>query len=242
MNYKTCTMDEMVDHMFSVSRQRIGQKYNLAVERGDTELADKITRGRLLLRDKIRVSKNKLIRGVGVYSLVDKLNHPRLFIIWQSMLSRCYGKLQKVRNIYAGVTVGDDFKDFPTFVLWCKKQPGYGHEDFDVDKDLRSEGTPVYSEATCSLIPQEINVAIAKRNDKNGLPTGVTSHINGSFIAKHCNKHIGCYSSIAEAADAYKSVKESHVRGLADKYKEMLSDEAYLALKMYTLHVSMSEY
>lgn len=185
---------------------------------------------------------NKLlptVYGVGVVGYEDVSVDGVLlksYEVWKSMLMRCYCKKASGLSRYEDVTVSDTFKYYKNFKDWCQNQIGYDQEGWHLDKDLLVKGNRVYSENACCFVLPEINSALCDQTNKNknGLPTGVSKvgkkfQVRCRVNGKH-SKHIGIYTTVDEATKAYKYVKESHIKSLADKWRNMINPRAYEAL------------
>lgn len=82
--------------------------------------------------------------------------------LWQQIRARTTvgGSLQDTPNgrAYKGVRLG--FANFQEFCEFLIAQPMWWDRDWQVDKDLLSTGTKVYSPSTCCLLPSELNSAL----------------------------------------------------------------------------------
>lgn len=149
----------------------------------------------------------------------------RVGLLWYNMMQRCYSDdVHKNRPTYKNCKVSENFKDFNYFINWCEHQVGFNDENFELDKDILFRGNKLYSENTCVFVPQEVNTFFTRLGVKRGiLPVGVDFHKNlGKFRAR-MNKgkqkiHIGYFSTVESAFDAYCIEKENYARILANKY------------------------
>jgi hypothetical protein len=157
--------------------------------------------------------------------------------VWYNMLGRCYDTKNPA---YDNWTVCDTWLEYQAFADWFIEQRG-NTLGWDLDKDLLSTRLGIktyqYSPEVCILLPKEINLTITvKKNKASGLPPGV--HHNAkktSFVARYrdiysINTHIGTYTTVEEAYNAYKAKKQDLFSILANKYKNFLDIRAYDAL------------
>lgn len=188
----------------------------------------------------------KLVYGVGINdrSCPAAVNGKSVkeYSLWTSMLERCYSvKFHTTQPAYLGCKVSDNFKHYTYFFEWCQTQIGFGNVDFQLDKDLLHKGNKIYSEDNCIFIPKHINGLIIKRHSDRGLlPIGVTKH--GKNYKAQCSyngkgKALGTFTTPELAFQAYKTFKESHIKELAEKYKDTIDSRAYQALMNYEVHI-----
>ena len=164
--------------------------------------------------------------------------------LWRCMIGRCYSeKRQLKQSTYIDCYVSDDFKDYSKWREWYDN---YQHKQdgWQLDKDLLVKGNKVYSENTCVFIPLEINVALTKSTKSRGdRLIGVTfNKPYKKFESKVClgvgnQQSLGYYDNEYDAYLAYKEAKESYLKELADKYKDLLDPRAYEALYNYTVDI-----
>ena len=167
-----------------------------------------------------------------------------IYTQWKNMIERCYNeKFHQRQPTYIDCTVSDEFKDYSKWREWYDKYP-YKQGDWQIDKDLLIKGNKVYSEDYCVFLPKEINSVLTKRTALRGEHLiGVCWHnTNKAFVAK-VNKNkgnpewLGSFKTEIEAFNAYKQAKESYIKELADKYKDVLDPRAYEALYNYTVDI-----
>ena len=167
-----------------------------------------------------------------------------IYYAWVRMFERCYSKkFHRINPTYVGCTVSEEFKDYSKWREWYDNYQ-YKHDGWHLDKDLLIKGNKIYSESTCVFIPREINQVLVKRTASRGQHLlGVYWHnASKAFIArvnkgKGKQKHLGYFNTEIEAHLAYKQAKESYLKELADKYKDLLDPRAYEALYNYTVDI-----
>ena len=157
---------------------------------------------------------------------------------WGGMMKRCYDPSHSVRNpTYIGCTVAPEWHNFQVFAEWYHAQTiGDGWE---LDKDLTVKGNKVYSAETCAFVPREINTLLINCKASRGdLPQGV-SRFRGRYKARirvrGKQQNIGTFSTPEAAFEAYKGVKEAHVKDMARFWKPELPERVYAALMAYTV-------
>lgn len=111
---------------------------------------------------------------------------------WADMLKRCYSpSYQKKQPTYIGVTVCEDWYNYQNFAKWYEDQPLCKETNVDLDKDVKSLGTKIYSPETCMLISRHENVKKAKgclgRVDHIVSPEGVPYEISNRY--SFCKEH-----------------------------------------------------
>ena len=188
------------------------------------------------------------VYGVGIIG-ADKVYHgSRENNIWRGLLSRCYGKTKRAPT-YKDCTVSENFKYFPYFKDWCNKQIGFNSIDskgnpFQLDKDILIKGNRVYSEDTCCFVPSEINLLFTRCDKARGKqPIGVYfSKLAKKFCAnltKESKSHnIGHFNTSEEAFFAYKQAKETHIKEVANKWKDQIDPRVYEALITYEVEIN----
>ena len=202
-----------------------------------------------LLKGNINDRLKPTVFGVGVIGeclTVDSCgNRLKEYQVWKGMLERCYSdKFQAKKPTYKGCIVSENFVCYPYFKKWCNKQIGFDQVGWHLDKDILSKGNKVYSEDTCCFVPQEINSLLVRSNATRGkYPLGVSYLTRlGMFEASVSlggrNKRIGRFYNAQEAFYAYKEVKESYIKEVANKWKDRIDPRAYEALMSWNIEIT----
>lgn len=177
-----------------------------------------------LRNGKTRDVKMKTYYGVGFIGdgQYDTKHNRDSFNAWGGMIQRCYNTNHKNYINYGakGVIIADKWHDFQLFSEWFYK---HKVEGFQIDKDLKIIGSKLYSEDTCSFIPNKVNNLLCNRRKSRGTcPVGVSN--NGySFVAymqtgRVKRDYLGSYKTCEEAFAAYKTAKEARVKAVANHY------------------------
>ena len=186
------------------------------------------------------------VADISEISHIDDCN----YTVWYSMLQRCHNsKIHKQKPTYSGCAISDNFKSLTYFLDWAKQQVGHNSRDgegrkFNLDKDILIKGNKVYSEDTCCFIPGEINVLFgSSRATRGANPVGVYyDKVRENYQAyvrvngKKCA--LGRYTTSEEAFYAYKKAKETHIKDVANKWKEQIDIRVYNALMIWTIEIT----
>jgi hypothetical protein len=186
---------------------------------------------------------------VGLYEkglYVSKVSgvHTPEYRKWKMMFYRCYdSKFKASAETYQGCEVGQAFHRFQNFAEWCNNQAGF-KEGFQLDKDILVKGNKIYSPETCVFVPHEINSLLTKADKMRGdLPVGVSWHSRDQVFTVKINtangaKHVGYFSNVSDAFEAYKVTKEKHIQRVAEKYVDVIDRRCYDALMNYKVEVT----
>lgn len=154
--------------------------------------------------------------GVGQYSSkTDK----KIYQTWSGMLQRRYcPTLHKKHPTYKNVTVHPDWLNFQVFAKWMNKYYSKDELKYDLDKDLKSGESKVYSSETCMFIPQSLNKFMSSVGSDNvSGQVGVSwetsrSKWRASIFIDHKRKHLGYYAGRKEASLAYQKARLEQVQ------------------------------
>jgi hypothetical protein len=158
------------------------------------------------------------------------------YMEWKNMLQRCYHdrKDGNNRTYFKVVNVDEKWHNFQVFAEWfCRSSYKKG---WHLDKDLLGSGL-VYSEKTCVFLPPEINSHLKQpRNRKvdRVLPFTVFDHHSGCY--RVMNKTTGkfkYFKSLEDAVIFRNQTLRIKLKHLADKYKHILSEDAFEKLNNF---------
>jgi hypothetical protein len=227
MNYEESSVDDIVAHFRTVSRQRIQQLLKKHRDRGSDAVVQKIVEAKKRLKSEKYKAK---------YGFHPSTVHLRK--VYQSVTRRV-GKL----SAYLDCTIG--WQSESEFVAWALSQVGHD-AGFELDKDILVKGNRVYGPDTCTFIPAEINVLLSgcyKSKKRGQHPIGVCFNKgSGSFVAQMndrqsngLDKYLGSFPTVEEAFACYKAAKEAKIKRLAEKWKDQIDPRAYEALMARTV-------
>lgn len=231
----------VVNHNYKV-RVVEYRNYNhieVVFEKGNTKI---VTKNSLLIGNVKNVYHpfvyNKGFFGEGLFNSKTK-NFSKIYSVWYDMMQRGYSEKQPS---YKDVTVCEEWYNFQNFAKWFEEN--YNPETmkgWHLDKDITCPKCKEYNPENCAFVPQEINKLFAINKSRKGLyPTGVSfSKQNKKYAAKikkfNKNYFIGYYESPQKAYNAYKREKEKHIKDVAEKWKDKISNKIYNTLKNYTI-------
>lgn len=185
--------------------------------------------------------KDKLVCGVGVNDLKTEVYNENkecypFYGIWQSIIQRCYDhKFQEKHPNYKGCKIAVQWLKLSNFKKWYEDNC---IKDCVLDKNLLSnDNGKTYCATSCCFVPLEICRFTARKTPKKYL-NGVTKHKESKrYISRIYYdgkmQQLGYYDTEIEAHNVYLKAKAAHASELADKYKDVISERAYIALKNY---------
>lgn len=204
---------------------------------------------KLWVKDVPQKNARKPIFGVGVFDGDNSCYSEEItesYFCWVGMLRRCYDfKYHKRKPTYTDCDVCYEWIYFSNFNRWFVENHIKGYQ---LDKDILVKGNKVYSPDTCCFVPQEINSLILNDKGKRGngkkeLPTGITKS-KYSYIVR-CNKnghsiYVGSFKEKGDAFQAYKQVKENHIKQVAQQYFDdgKITEKVYNALMNYHIEIT----
>ncbi len=181
---------------------------------------------------------NGKIFGVAIndnYSMTGS----KWYTVWHSLIRRCYSEVyQKSKPTYKDVEVESSWLRFSNFlkdvvdIPFCEKCE---NGDYQLDKDVLSNGLKIYSKETVCFVPPEINAALIRSGSivgyrkcgKRYIPSFRTSSLNTIANELGLDKS---YRTSEEALQAYRKVKLIHLENLANKYKGEIDERVYNTL------------
>lgn len=176
---------------------------------------------------------------VGVNDVEVKDYTDKRYVLWHSILRRSYSEVyHKSKPSYKDVRVSEDWKRLSNFMKDIEKLPNFDmalSNNWEIDKDVLSNGEKVYSKETCCFLPREINILFTRESTK-GLKTGVSYNKRlCKFVASinigKGSGHIGVYKTEKSAHTAYCKEKQKHLDSLILKYGDKLPENVKFKLK-----------
>lgn len=182
--------------------------------------------------------------GVGPYA--SKINGKTTleYNTWSQMLRRCYDSNSRTKYpSYKDCTVVEEWLNFQTFAQWfTDNYYEVLNEEMHLDKDILVKNNKIYGPDTCCIVPARINYLFrCKNGNDKDLPKGIIKRkypnkTKYRAVYNRCDNHksyrinIGTFDSIEEAFAAYKEVKESYIKEVANQYKDSIPNNVYNAL------------
>ena len=139
--------------------------------------------------------------GDGRHVVSIKSKHTRAYMIWHSMLQRCYSpKSHAKRPTYIGCSVAKEWHCFQVFAAWFEKHHRPG---LHLDKDIKIKGNKVYGPDTCMFVSQAENtIHSCARRYKLISPEGLIVDIyNMSEFAKDNGLSSGHMCAVANGSE-----------------------------------------
>ena len=154
------------------------------------------------------------------------------------MIERCYTeKHADIHRAYYGIcTICDEWLNFQAFAEWYDKNKYKCDGRLHLDKDIRYPGNKIYSQETCLLVPQRINMLFMNKSNKRGLPNGISECPEG-YLAMYNGKMIGIYSTVEDAYYEQTKKKKEEIIRVANEYKSIMPKEVYDAILAYEFKI-----
>lgn len=178
--------------------------------------------------------------GIGPYetSVNGKSNKP--YLVWQSMFRRCHCSIyQSKYPTYIGCHVSEEWNDFQIFAKWFYENY---KEGLYIDKDLLFKGNKLYSKETCCFVPECISNLLVKCDGVRGeYPVGVykdAGRYKSRVWLNGVRKSLGYFNTVRDAFNTYKNAKEDFIKEIANKYKNIITEECYNALINYNVEIN----
>ncbi|ALY07028.1 hypothetical protein VmeM32_00034 [Vibrio phage vB_VmeM-32] len=142
------------------------------------------------------------------------------------MLCRCYDpKTHERQSTYVGCVVCDAWQYFQTFAEWydANYPKDWISEKYQLDKDLKVNGSKIYSPETCLFVSSVVNTFTTDSGSTRGEHLiGVCWHKgNQKFMARCCNpftrkqEHLGYFTNELDAHKVWRKRKSELAYELA---------------------------
>ena len=156
---------------------------------------------------------------------------------WDRMIRRCYGDNPNYKNsTYKDCTVCEEWLCYANFEKWYNEN--YYEIDGEMmalDKDIFSNNEKIYSPHTCIFVPQIINNLFESRKN-NGI-----SKKNDCYYVNCYGKYHEIYKDKQQAIKRCKEIRESHIKEIAEKYKNLIPKKLYEAMINYKLNIEYED-
>ena len=156
--------------------------------------------------------------------------------IWSKIIERCYWYPQKYPAYHGKCIVCDKWHNYQNFAKWFNENKYEVEGSLHIDKDILFPNSNIYSEETCLLVPQIINMMFMNKPNKRGLPNGIYKNRNG-YLAEYGEQKLGVYPTLEEAYAIYAMAKEKKIKEVADEYKGIIPKKVYEALYDYKVDI-----
>lgn len=182
------------------------------------------------------------VRGIAYndYPYPVKINNQHIpeYRLWRNMIERVYFSGQPS---YKDVEIHEGWLHFSKFKSDISSLSNFDkflNEGWHLDKDILVKGNKVYSLETCCFVPQELNSSFVGLKNTTNLPLGVkyckkSRKYVAQIMLNKKKKGLGYFTNPADAFYAYKTVKESWLKDVAEKWKGVVDDKVYFAVKKY---------
>ncbi len=182
------------------------------------------------------------VRGIAYndYPHPVKINNQHIpeYRLWRNMIERVYFSLTKA---YKDVEICNDWLYFSNFKRDVESLPNFDKfisEKWNLDKDILVKGNKIYSPDTCCFVPQELNSSFGGLTNRTKLPLGIkyckrTKKYVSQILINGKKKTLGYFKNPADAFYVYKTRKEAWLKDLAEKWKGVVDDKVYFAIKNY---------
>ena len=180
------------------------------------------------------------IYNVGYNVNIKNTKTNNIYILWSSILFRCYSESYlKRRPTYIGCSVDKRWHDFQVFAEWYNENYIDG---FHLDKDILFKGNKIYGPDTCCFVPLEINNLFTNSNSTRGkYPIGI-QFIKNKYVAKlkkfGRQQYLGSFDTIEQAFNMYKINKEFYIQQIANKWKNQIPENVYQAMYNYQVEIT----
>ena len=170
--------------------------------------------------------------GDGPYKTRIDGEHPASYLIWVTVLQRCYREevKDKYPTYYGRCTVCDEWLNYQNFAAWYEANQYDVDGRLHIDKDILSPGNMIYAPEFCLLVPQRINMQFMRcKKGKSGLPRGVRKTKRG-YAAVYNARQLGTFETVEQAVKAHREAWAESIRTTAEEYYHIVPLKVYEAV------------
>lgn len=180
--------------------------------------------------------------GDGQYKTRLDGEHPVSYLVWVTILRRCYceDSKDKYPAYYGRCTVCDEWLNYQNFASWYEDNQYDVDGRLHIDKDILTPGNMVYAPEFCLLVPQRINMQFMRcKQSKSGLPRGVRKTKRG-YIAVYNARQLGTFETAEQAIKAHREAWAESIRIVADSYYNIVPLKVYNAVMIAAERIEKS--
>jgi hypothetical protein len=177
----------------------------------------------------------KPVFGIGINDVKTKTKGTKPYLVWKSMLARCYSDYTQSTNpAYIGCSVCDDWLTFSHFKEWFDANYKEGTQ---LDKDILVKGNKVYSPETCCFVPQKVNKIFKGHRAEKSVSVGVTKQYyryRATFRADG-QTFTGWFDNLHDAEQFYSEHRRKRLLDVAREYlsQGLIDNRIYQAIISY---------
>ena len=156
--------------------------------------------------------------GVGINDVKEYTRGTKAYLVWKSMLSRCYsGYTQSTNPAYVGCSVCEEWLTFSKFKEWFEQNYIPGNQ---LDKDILEPGNRVYSPDTCCFVPKKLNAIFSGHARQTDGATGVRKQYRKYVSAFRADgtRYAASFDTLKEAEEFYNNHRKNHIRKVANEF------------------------
>lgn len=191
------------------------------------------------------IAKRSFVEGIGVNDapyMVDptidgKRLHCPFYIVWRSMLKRCYSPIYHAANpTYKNCMIVDEWRSFMAFRSWVVATDWRGKQ---LDKDILYPGNKIYSPMRCTFVDHTLNQLLPASDATRGqYPLGVSvDKRDGRFQARIRTygkpRFLGRFNTPEEAQAAWVKAKVGQILSISIQEQEPISSGLHRHAKAF---------
>jgi len=177
--------------------------------------------------------------GIGDFETMNGDKQDKIYIVWKSMLERCYSHKNVDKNkTYVGCSVDEYFHCFQNFAQWYKDNT-WSEDCLFLDKDILYKGNKIYSPDTCCIVDRKLNNMFTNTKSYRGKYAVGVKYRREKFESTFRGNFLGTFDSETDAFIRYKKEKEDYYKLVAEQYKNKYHNfpqSIYNALVSYTVN------
>ena len=182
----------------------------------------------------------KPVFGVGINDVSEYTRGTKAYLVWKSMLARCYSDYTRKANpAYVGCSVCEEWLVLSVFKKWFDENYIPGTQ---LDKDIIVRDNKVYSPDTCCFVPQEINKLFkGHTRTKSNLPHGIVRQYRKFRATIRTNgvAHRMSFDNLADAVAFYELNRSQRILDVANRFygEGKINERTFNAIVKYGMEI-----